>query len=86
MSRSHASQAMLDVIGASGAALDHPDPSVRAGFNSYEIPTTGVLTSVEAHVIDPRSGALQRTAIAGVRMRVTWPRCDLAQARREEAR
>ena len=31
----------LDVIGASGAALDHPDSSVRAGFNLYEIDDDG---------------------------------------------
>ncbi len=56
----------LAVIGASGAALDHPDSSVRAGFNLYEIADDGSLTSVEAQVVDPRSGALQRTAIRGV--------------------
>jgi hypothetical protein len=55
---------MLDVIGASGAALDHPDPSVRAGFNSYEIQDDGSLASVEAHVIDPERGNLQTMAIA----------------------
>ena len=55
---------MLDVIGASGAALDHPDPSVRAGFNSYEIHDDGSLASVEAHVIDPQRGNLQTMAIA----------------------
>jgi 3',5'-cyclic AMP phosphodiesterase CpdA len=54
----------LDVISASGAALDHPDGSVRAGFNLYEIDDEGSLASVEAHVIDPKSGHLQRRAIA----------------------
>ena len=54
---------MLDVIGASGAALDHPDPSVRAGFNSYEIRNDGSVASVEAHVIDPTGGSLQTMAI-----------------------
>jgi len=53
----------LAVIGASGAALDHPDSSVRAGYNLYEIDDDGSLTSVEAHVVDPRSGALERMAI-----------------------
>jgi 3',5'-cyclic AMP phosphodiesterase CpdA len=54
----------LEVIGASGAALDHPDAAVRAGFNRYEIDDAGSLASVEAQVIDPRSGGLQRMAIA----------------------
>ncbi|MEW6366167.1 MAG: metallophosphoesterase [Acidobacteriota bacterium] len=55
----------LDVIGASGAALDHPDWSVRAGFNLYEFDNGG-LASVGAHVIDPWTGGLQATAIGGV--------------------
>lgn len=55
----------LDVIGASGAALDHPDSSVRAGFNLYEFDDGG-LASVEAHVIDPRTGGLQAMAIGEV--------------------
>lgn len=54
----------LDVIGASGAALDHTNSSVRAGFNLYEIADDGILTSVEAHVIKPSTGALERIAIA----------------------
>ena len=54
----------LDVIGASGAALDHPDPSVRAGFNLYEIDDDGVIATVEARVIDPAGGALRQTTIA----------------------
>ena len=53
----------LDVIGASGAALDHPDSSVRAGFNLYEFADDGSSHLVEAHVVDPRSGALERMAI-----------------------
>jgi 3',5'-cyclic AMP phosphodiesterase CpdA len=52
----------LDVIGASGAALDHPDRSVRAGFNLYEF-DDNTLASVEAHVVDPQTGGLQATAI-----------------------
>ena len=49
----------LDVIGASGAALDHPDPSVRAGFNLYQFEEDGSLASVEAHVLGPDGGAMQ---------------------------
>ena len=55
----------LDVIGASGAALDHPDRSVRAGFNLYEF-DVGTLASVEAYVVDPQTGGLQATAISEV--------------------
>jgi len=54
---------VLDVIGASGAALDHPNPSVRAGFNRYEIGDDGSLLTVEAQVIDPPGITLRRTTI-----------------------
>jgi hypothetical protein len=53
----------LDVIGASGAALDHPDSSIRAGFNLYEIGEDGGLASAEAHVIEPGTDVLRRTII-----------------------
>jgi len=53
----------IDVISASGAALDHPDPSVRAGFNLYEIDDDGRLANVEAHVVDASGQTLQRTVI-----------------------
>lgn len=53
----------LEVIGASGAALDHPDPSVRAGFNLYELDSSGGLASAQAHVLDPATGRLQATPI-----------------------
>ena len=56
----------LDVIGASGAALDHPDFSVRAGFNLYEIAEDGTMASVEAQVIDPQSQALRPFTIPDV--------------------
>jgi len=54
----------LDVVGASGAALDHADPSVRAGFNRYEIDEDGRITTIEAFVLDQSGRALERTAIA----------------------
>lgn len=56
----------LQVISASGAALDHPDWSVRAGFNLYEIRDDGTLTSAEAHVVDPQRGGLRVTTIPEV--------------------
>jgi hypothetical protein len=53
----------LDVIAASGAALDHPHPAVRAGYNTYEIADDGSVGAVDAHVVAPGGGALERTAI-----------------------
>jgi hypothetical protein len=53
----------LDAICAGGAALDHPDPSVRAGFNLYEIGDDGAIASVEAHVLDPSGGEMRKTPI-----------------------
>ena len=52
----------LEVIGASGAALDHPDRSVRAGFNLYDFDDDS-LASVSAHVVDPQTGGFEATAI-----------------------
>jgi 3',5'-cyclic AMP phosphodiesterase CpdA len=48
----------LDVVGASGAALDHPDGSVRAGLNRYDIGADGTVERIEALVVDPAGGAL----------------------------
>lgn len=53
----------LDVICASGAALDHPDDTVRAGFNLYTVADDGRCTAVEAHVIDAPATTLRRMAI-----------------------
>jgi hypothetical protein len=50
------------VIGASGAALDHPDRSVRAGFNLYEFDDDN-LASVQAYVVNPQTGGFEATAI-----------------------
>ena len=55
----------LEVIGASGAALDHPDSSVQAGFNLYEFDDDG-LASIQAYVVDPQTGGFQSTAIRHV--------------------
>lgn len=56
----------LEVIGASGAALDHPDPSVRAGFNLYQFEDDGRLASVEAHVLDPEGEGMRVMPIARI--------------------
>jgi 3',5'-cyclic AMP phosphodiesterase CpdA len=52
----------VDVVSASGAALDHPDDASRAGYNLYEIGDGGA--RIEAHVIDPDGGSFRRTAVA----------------------
>ena len=54
----------LDVVCASGAALDHPDPSIRAGFNLYEIDSEGAIANVQAHVLEPVDGILRSMLIA----------------------
>ncbi len=53
----------VDVVCASGAALDHPDDAIRAGFNLYTIEGETRVATIEAHVIDPAGGPLRRTAI-----------------------
>jgi 3',5'-cyclic AMP phosphodiesterase CpdA len=53
----------LDVVGASGAALDHPDRSVRAGLNWYDIDTLGAVARMEALVLDPAGAALHPVPI-----------------------
>jgi 3',5'-cyclic AMP phosphodiesterase CpdA len=52
----------IDVVGASGAALDHPDKTVRAGFNLYHLDTSGP-AAIEGYVLDPASKSLCRTTI-----------------------
>jgi 3',5'-cyclic AMP phosphodiesterase CpdA len=53
----------LDVVGASGAALDHSDSSIRAGFNLFHMGPGG-LTEVEGHVLDESGTSMCRTTIA----------------------
>jgi len=55
---------VLDAVCASGAALDHPDPSIRAGFNLYEIDDDGTIVTVKAYVLDPINGALRPMMIS----------------------
>ncbi len=52
----------VGVVGASGAALDHPDDAIRAGYNLYEL-EEGRVARIEAHVLDATGGALHRTEI-----------------------
>lgn len=53
----------IDVIGASGAALDHFDRAVRAGFNLYEFNDAGALSRVEAYVVSDSGLSLDRKEI-----------------------
>jgi hypothetical protein len=53
----------LDVVCASGASLDHPHESVRAGYNLYTFDAAGV-AEIEAQVVDPASGGLRRVEVA----------------------
>ena len=54
----------LDVICASGAALDHHDPAIGAGLNLYELDDGGALATVQARVLDPSDGTLRPVPIA----------------------
>lgn len=53
----------LHVVCASGAALDHPDDSIRAGYNLYELDDRGVV-GMEAIVVDAAGGSLRRTDVS----------------------
>jgi 3',5'-cyclic AMP phosphodiesterase CpdA len=54
----------LDVVAASGAALDHSDPAVRAGFNLYDIGDDGRIESIGARVLDASGFAFDNAPIA----------------------
>ncbi len=53
----------LDAICAGDVALVHHDASIRAGFNLYVIDDSGSLVSVDAYVVDPVRGGLERRDI-----------------------
>jgi 3',5'-cyclic AMP phosphodiesterase CpdA len=53
----------LDVVSASGGALDDPRASVRAGFNLYDIDDDGAIASVQAWMVDESGTAVTRAAI-----------------------
>lgn len=53
----------FEVVSASGAALDHPDPAVRAGFNRYEIEDDGTVRTIEAHVLNASGRGFERAEI-----------------------
>ncbi|HEX7478632.1 MAG TPA: metallophosphoesterase [Polyangiales bacterium] len=53
----------LDVVCASGAALDHPSEQVRAGFNRYEIEADGRIAALDAHVLDSSGSGFHVVAL-----------------------
>lgn len=59
---------VLDAIGASGAAIDHPNTAVRAGFNAYVIGDDGSYLEAEAHVVEPDGRTLRRIPLADGRV------------------
>jgi 3',5'-cyclic AMP phosphodiesterase CpdA len=54
----------LEIISASGASLDHPNPRIRAGFNLYTIDDGGQL-SAEAWVADASGLKLEQHPLKG---------------------
>lgn len=59
----HTAAGELEVVCASGAALDHPSDAIRAGYNVYEIDRQGSIVSAEARVLDSTGVALRKVAI-----------------------
>jgi len=53
----------LDVVSASGAALDHPDLSIRAGFNRYDVDDDGRIARIAAMAVDPSNGSMMAASI-----------------------
>jgi 3',5'-cyclic AMP phosphodiesterase CpdA len=53
----------LDVVSASGGALDHEDPMIRSGFNLYELEDDGRVATIEAHVLDETGTGVRRVEI-----------------------
>ncbi len=49
----------LQAIGATSASLHHEEAHRMAGFNLYEFDREGILRHVEAHVLEPSSGAFR---------------------------
>ena len=54
----------VDVIGATGSALDHQNPAIRSGYNVYTIDDDGKLAADESWVIDAGGGAFEPVEIS----------------------
>jgi predicted phosphodiesterase len=68
----------LDVIGASGAALDHRDPSIRAGFNcvTYVSGRTAGLDSRPSHIREMAEASLKRLRTDRIDLLYRRPHCS----------
>lgn len=53
----------LDVISASGGALDHPDDAVRAGYNEYRLDSDGHIAGVTSHIMHRSGQGLRAGAV-----------------------
>jgi 3',5'-cyclic AMP phosphodiesterase CpdA len=53
----------VDVVGATAAALDHPDRRRRAGWNLYEIGDDAALAGARARVVDAAGAGLRDEAL-----------------------
>ena len=53
----------LDVVSASGAALDHPDASIRAGLNLYDVDDEGRVVRIAAVAVGASNGSMVDAAI-----------------------
>ena len=54
----------LHAVCASAAPLDHPAPSVRAGFNLYHLGDDGRIGSIEAHVLGSDGKSFEKQLLA----------------------
>jgi 3',5'-cyclic AMP phosphodiesterase CpdA len=55
----------LEAISASGAAIDHPNPAVRAGFNLYTIADDGSIASIAAYAVSSDARSVERVPLPG---------------------
>jgi 3',5'-cyclic AMP phosphodiesterase CpdA len=57
------SEGALDIVSATGAALDHPDPSIRAGLNLYDVDDEGRVVRIAAMAVGASAGSLVNAPI-----------------------
>jgi hypothetical protein len=46
----------LEIVGATSAALEHPNPDRSAGYNLYEVDDSGAIASITATIFNAESG------------------------------
>jgi 3',5'-cyclic AMP phosphodiesterase CpdA len=57
----------LDVVCATAAGVDHPNPRIRAGFNLYELDEAGRIVDIQTRVLHPSSLVLERGSLTVTR-------------------